>query len=201
MTKSAHILLHERAYAERVKFDTDRRRELAHKLTRATVTQKGHIGRGPKAGEPTCRQLSHVDPHGEVTSDDVRVDILDCVQDYKARSLGRRATGAHATTSGGVWVDGRLIMRSVQTPTFRVKCAKSHKAQRVIACDQAHSRGLDAARHYERVSAPWRKGGQRWVKLGRVGKREYRAILHTCDAMARDGEITAATELLLGARK
>jgi len=199
MTKSAHTLLHERAYAERVKFDTDRRRDLAHKLTRAAVTQKGHVGRGKKAGEPTCRQLTHVDPHGEVTSDDVRVDILDCVQDYKARSLGRRATGAHGTTSGGVWVDGRLIMRSVQTPTFRLKCAKAHKAQRVIACDQAHTRHLDASRRYTHMTAPYRKGGYRWAKLGGVGKRRTRKLLYVCDAMVRDGEITAALELFRGA--
>jgi hypothetical protein len=201
MTKSAHILLHERAYAERVKFDTDRRRDLAHKLTRATVTQKGHIGRGKLAGEPTCRQLSHVVPNGEVTSDDVRVDILDCVADYKARSLGRRATGAHGTTSGGVWVGDRLVMRSVQTVVARVKCAKAHKAERVRACDQAHTRQLDAARHFARVSAPWRKGGYRWAKLPGVGKREYRKILHKCDRMVENGEITAALELLLGDRK
>ena len=93
MTTHAHILMHERAYAERVKFDTDRRRELAHKLSRITVTADGTIGRGKKAGQRKQRTLTHIEPQGEVTQDDVRVDILDCVADYKGRSMRSTAAG------------------------------------------------------------------------------------------------------------
>jgi hypothetical protein len=201
MTEEAHILLHERTYAERLAFDAARRKALAIKLTNMKVCDQAHIGRGKLAGEPTCRTFTHVEVKGESTSDDVRIDILDCVQDYKARSLGRRATGAHGTTSGGVWVNGRLVMRSVQTPVARVKCAKAHKAQRVLACDQAHTRGFDAARRFVRVTAPFRKGGYRWAKLGGVGKRTTRKLMYVCDKMVANGEITAALELFIGSDK
>ena len=200
MTTDAHTLLHHRAYAERVKFDTERRRKLAHQLTNSAVTGKGTIGRGKRAGEPTCRQLTHVVVEGDATSDDVRVDILDCVADYKGRSLGRRATGAHGTTSGGVWVNGRLVMRSTQNPTSRMKDAKSHKAQRVLNCDLAHTRAFDVARRFAHITAPYRKGGYRWAKLGGVGKRTTRKLLYVCDKMVANGEITAALELFLGPR-
>ena len=163
-----HIKLHTRTVKAESAYMSGRVRKLAHQITRMEV------------------------------SDDVGASILCRNIDYMGRSVGRRAQGAHGTTSGGVWVNGRLVMRSVQTPTSRMRDAKAHKALRVEACDRTHTRAVDGLRTWAYKSAPYRTGGWKWAKMRRVDKRKYRALLHTLDHMVANGEIPAALELLLG---
>lgn len=165
-----HIKLHNRTVAVESAYMSGRVRKLARQITRMEV----------------CA--------------DVGASILCRNIDYMGRSVGRRAQGAHGTTSGGVWVNGRLVMRSVQTPTSRMKDAKSHRALRVAACDRAHTRAVDGLRTWEHKSAPFRPGGYMWAKLGGVGKRRTRKLLYVCDRHVANGEIAVALELFLGPR-
>ena len=139
------------------------------------------------------RKLAHKVEPGEIGA-----SIICRHLDYTARSVGRRAQGAHGTTTGGVWVNGRLVMRSVQTVTSKVKDAKSHKAQRVLNCDKAHTRAVDGLRTWTHISTPFRPGGYRWAKLGGVGKRRTRKLLYVCDRHVANGEVTVALELFRG---
>lgn len=163
-----HIKLHNRTVAREAAYMSGRVRKLAQKITRMEV----------------CA--------------DVGASILCRNIDYMGRSVGRRAQGAHGTTTGGVWVNGRLVMRSVQNPTSRMRDAKAHKALRVENCDRAHTRTVDGLRTWAHMSAPYRPGGYRWAKLGGVGKRRTRKLLYVCDHMVANGEITAALELFRG---
>ena len=183
-----HIKLHNRTVASESAYMKGRVRKLAHKITRMEVCVEGHT-------------YTHFDPQGEETPDSVRADIICRNINYMGRSVGRRAQGAHGTTSGGVWVNGRLVMRSVQNPTSKMRDAKSHKALRVGACDRAHTRAVDGLRTWAHMSAPYRPGGYRWAKLGGVGKRRTRKLLYVCDRHVANGEVTVALELFRGSEK
>lgn len=140
--------------------------------------------------EDRKRKLAH-----KVELDEVGAGIICRHVDYTARSAGRTATGAHATTSGGVWVNGRFILRSKMVPTCKAKGAKAHKAQRVIACDQAHTSTLDQARRFAYLSAPFRKGGAVYSNVSKAKRNRFRGILHKADGFLAAGEIAVALEL------
>jgi len=136
------------------------------------------------------RKLAH-----KVERDEVGAGIICRHAAYSARSLGRTATGAHKTTYGLVYVDGRPIMRSKAKPTCKPKDAKAHKAQRVLACDQAHTSTIDGHRRFAYITAPFRPGGAVWSKVARSKKRKFRDLLHKADRFLAAGEIAVALEL------
>lgn len=94
-----------------------------------------------------------------------------------ARTLGRLATGIHH-------------------PTYRARDHKSRRSQRAEQAFSTHARAVDLLRTYTHKSAPFRVGGHMWAKVGAKGKRRFRALLHTSDAIAHSGEITVALESL-----
>lgn len=143
------------------------------------------------------RKLAHQITRMEVC-DDVGASILCRSIDYMGRSVGRRAQGAHTPTQGFVCVNGDYRLRVAQNPTYKVKDHKAHKQLRVRACVQAHARTIDASRRYTHMTAPYRRGGRVWSKLGGVGKKRTRKLLYVCDHMVANGEITAALELFRG---
>lgn len=165
MTTNDHRKLHDRTVKAEVAYMSGRVRKLAQKLTESDV------------------------------SDEVGAEILCRNIDYMGRSVGRRAQGAHGTTTGLVWVDGVPVMRSVQTPTSKMRDAKAHKALRVETCREIHANAIDAARRFAYITAPFRKGGGVYSKVSKRKRNRFRAILHKADGFARTGEITVALEL------
>jgi Ni/Co efflux regulator RcnB len=161
-------------------------RELAHKLW--VVTRKGENAELPSRVGRIARKVQSLNGDAEQVNRIVELNLGMREKEHNSKGNVIKHTSLARTL-------GRLAS-GLQHPTYRVKDHKHHRAVRTSNCERAHTREVDALRQYSHRSAPFRVGGHMWAKVGAKGKRRFRALLHTSDAIARNGDITVALESL-----